>query len=191
MSAFEFAFTLFGLVLGLALAEVLAGFVRVLKARTLRPETDVAIRFGWQTPLLALVVVLDLISFWFGAWETRAAIPINFAALVFSAALAGIYYAAASLVLPDDPERWPDLDDWFARHKAQVAGGIFAANLLFSLGEVLLSGTWSTSNLGRVTQVVYLASAAGLIFARSGWQSLALLGALLANLAVLAVRPWL
>ena len=34
MSGFEFAFSLFGLVLGLAMAEVLAGFVRVLKARS-------------------------------------------------------------------------------------------------------------------------------------------------------------
>jgi len=48
MSTFEFAFTLFALVLGLALTEVLGGFVRVLKARTESASTDVRIRLGWH-----------------------------------------------------------------------------------------------------------------------------------------------
>ena len=189
MDSFEFAFTLFGLVLGLALAEVLAGLVKVLKARSVRPNEEAAIRVGWQTPLLGLVVALDLISFWLGAWESRAAIPIDFAPLVFSAVIAGIYYAAASLVFPDDPGAWPDLDDWFERHKGQVAAGIFAANLLFSFGEVLLFGTWSSSLAGRVFQVLYLALALALVFARRGRSSIAILLLMLAVFTSLAVRP--
>lgn len=189
MSAFEFSFTLFGLVLGLALTEVLRGFVSVLKTRSVRPDTEMRIRIGWHTPLLALVVTLDLISFWLGAWEVRDAVPIEFFTLAYAAGLAGIYYAAASLVLPDDPEHWPDLDDWFDRHKAQVALGIFTANLLFSLGEVALFGTWSASLVGRVMQVVYLTLAILLVFARRGWRSLTLLGLMLAVFASLAARP--
>ncbi len=189
MSAFEFTFTLFGLVLGLALAEVLGGFVKVLKARSVRPDEEAAIRVGWQTPLLGLVVTLDLISFWLGAWEVREAIPIDFAPLVLSAVIAGIYYAAASLVFPDNPRDWPDLDDWFARHKAQIAAGIFAANFLFSLGEVLLFGTWSSNLAGRLFQIVYLALALALIFARRGRPSLIILGLMLAVFASLGARP--
>lgn len=191
MSAFEFAFTLFGLVLGLALAEVLSGVVRVLKARSAGPSSEIRIRVGWQTPLLGLIVVLDLISFWLGAWEDREAIPIAFVPLVFSAALAGIYYAAASLVFPDDPQKWPNLDDWFGRHKRQVASGIFAANLLFSLGEVLMLGTWSASLSGRIWQIVYLALAAALIFARRGRQSTILLCLMLTVFLALAVRSYM
>lgn len=189
MDSFEFAFTLFVLVLGLALTEVLGGFVRVLKARSVRADEDVAIRIGWQTPLLGLIVALDLISFWLGAWEDRAAIPIDFAPLVFSALLAGIYYAAASLVFPDEPRKWPDLDDWFARHKGQVALGIFAANLLFSFGEVLLYGTWSNSLPGRVFQVVYVGLALALVFARRGRQSLVVQWLMVGVFALLALRP--
>ena len=103
MTKFEFAFTLFGLVLGLALAEVLGGFVRVLKARSAGPSSTVGIRIGWQTPLLGLVVTLDLISFWLGAWQDQKVIPIDFLPLVFCALVAGIYYAAASLVFPRRP----------------------------------------------------------------------------------------
>lgn len=189
MTNFEFAFTLFGLVLGLALTEVLAGFVRVLKARSVRADEDAVIRIGWQTPLLGLVVTLDLISFWLGAWEDRQAIPIDFAPLVYTAVLAGIYYAAASLVFPEDPRRWPDLDDWFARHKGQVALGIFSANLLFSLGEVLVMGTWSSSIVGRVFQMFYVGLALALVFARRGRQSLTLLWVMIGVFAVLALRP--
>lgn len=187
MDAFEFAFTLFGLVLGLALAEVLGGFVRVLKARSVGPGAEAAIR--WQTPLLGIVVTLDLISFWLGAWEVRAAIPIDFAPLVFSAAIAGIYYAAASLVFPDAPRDWPDLDDWFARHKGQVAAGIFAANFLFSFGEVLMFGTWSASLPARLFQALYLALALALVFARRERSSLIILALMLAVFASLAARP--
>jgi hypothetical protein len=189
MTPFEFVFTLFGLVLGLALAEVLGGFVRVLKARSVRADEDLRIRIGWQTPLLGLVVTLDLISFWLGAWEDRAAITVDFAPLVYSALIAGIYYAAASLVFPDEPRQWPDLDDWFERHKAQVALGIFAANLLVSFGEVLLFGTWSSSLPGRIFQVLYLGLALSLVFARRGRQSLVLLWAMVGVFTLLALRP--
>lgn len=189
MTEFEFAFTLFGLVLGLAMTEVLGGFVRVLKARSVRADEDVAIRIGWQTPLLGLVVTLDLISFWLGAWENRQSIPIDFAPLVFAAVVAGVYYAAASLVFPDNPRSWPDLDDWFERHKGQVALGIFAANMLFSFGEVLLFGTWSSSLTGRIFQTIYISLALALIFARRGRQSLTLLTLMLGIFAALALRP--
>jgi hypothetical protein len=189
MSWFEFSFTLFGLVLGLALAEVLKGFVAVLKARSFSPDTEVSIKLGWQTPLLGLLVGLDLISFWLGAWQDREAIPIEFFPLVFAALVAGIYYAAASLVFPDDVSNWPDLDLWFDRHKAQVAAGIFAANFLFSLGEILLFGTWSAEVVGRVMQVIYLLLTVGLILSRRKWQSLTLLILLLSVFGLLAARP--
>ena len=154
MTEFEFAFTLFGLVLGLAMTEVLGGFVRVLKARSVRADEDVAIRIGWQTPLLGLVVTLDLISFWLGAWENRQSIPIDFAPLVFAAVVAGVYYAAASLVFPDNPGSWPDLDDWFERHKGQVALGIFAANVLFSFGEVRILPFMNSARVTPITMTV-------------------------------------
>ena len=189
MTEFDFAFTLFGLVLGLAMTEVLGGFVRVLKARSVRADEDVAIRIGWHTPLLGLVITLDLISFWLGAWEVRKGVPLDYAPLVFAALIAGVYYAAASLVFPDEPRQWPDVDDWFERHKRQVALGIFAANFLFSFGEVLLYGTWSYSIISRLFQIFYLSLAVALMFTRRGWQSLTVLGLMVWVFTMLALRP--
>lgn len=161
----------------------------MLKARSISAERDVVISIGWQTPLIGLVVMLDLISFWIGAWDVRDAIPNNFTSLVFGALLAGIYYAAASLVFPDDPHRWPDLDDWFERHKSQVAAGIFAANLLFSAGEVALFGTWAATVHGQILQVLYLAMTLALIFTKGGKQSLIILWGLVAIFKYLAFAP--
>jgi hypothetical protein len=190
VSNFEFAFTLFGLVLGLALAEVLGGFVRVLKARSATTNADLVIRIGWQTPMLALVVTLDLISFWYGAWLDKDGIPVNFASLVVAAGIAGIYFAAASLVFPDAPANWPDLDDWFARHKVQVAAGIFSANLLVTAAERAMFGSWFTTNTSMITQISYLGIAFALIFAKPGWQSVASMTVLLGLFAELVARPF-
>jgi hypothetical protein len=74
MSAFEFVFSLFGLLLGLSLAEVLGGLARVLKQRK-------EVQLGWLTPLLGLLVMLDLTSSWALAYAIRDAIPATFLAL--------------------------------------------------------------------------------------------------------------
>jgi hypothetical protein len=191
MTQFEFAFTLLGFVLGLAVAEVLGGFVRVLKARTEAPTETIRIRIGWQTPMLGLIVTLDLIAFWWSAWVDRAGIPVTFLSLIYAAAIAGIYYAAAALVFPSHAENWPNLDDWFMRHKAQVATGILAANLLLMVGERVIDGHWFPTNISMYSLLIYLAAAAALIFARRPWQNLGALIVLLGTLASLAARPFL
>ena len=191
MTPFEFAFTLLAFVLGLAIAEILGGFVRVLRARTEAPDENIRIRIGWQTPILGLVVTLDLIAFWWSAWVDRAGIPATFISLIYAVGIAAIYYAAAALVFPSHPENWPNLDDWFVQHKGQVATGIVAANVLLAIAERAMNGIWFSAEISMYTLIVYLAAAIGLIFARRHWQSLTALLVLLGALASLAARPFL
>jgi hypothetical protein len=120
---FEFVFSLFGLLLGLSLAEVLGGAVRTLKARR-------RVRVGWLTPLLGLFVMLNLLSFWMAAWNAQALIPVAYPALLIGLAITGLYYMAASLVFPDDAEKWPDFDAYYFEHRRQVLGGIWLCNIL-------------------------------------------------------------
>jgi hypothetical protein len=181
MTAFEFAFTLFGLVLGLAMAEVLAGFVRVLKARTAAPEQSATIRIGWLTPAIGLLVTLDLVSTWMVAWTAREAIPISFLTLILGTAATALYFVAASLVWPDDPERWPDLDAWFERHKGQIGGAIAAANAGSMVDLLVHPGSLP------VLQFAYIALALALIGTRRRWQSGLAIAAMLAIIALFAV----
>ena len=158
MTSFEFAFSLFGLLLGLSVAEVMGGFARVLRARH-------KIRLGWLTPLLGVLLMVDLVTFWSNAWDMREAIPPSFEALLYGTAIAAIYYLSASLVFPVELEEWPDLDAYFLRHKGQVMAGVIAANLLVLLARVLLYGNIFTSWISVAVPVVYTGTA--LVFLRS------------------------
>src|SRR4051812_41015342 len=64
MTVFEFVFSLYSLLFGLALAQVFGGFGNALQERH-------KIRVGWLTPLLGLFVTFDITSFWEIAWELK------------------------------------------------------------------------------------------------------------------------
>ncbi len=57
MSAFEFFFSFYGLVLGLSVAVIATGVARAFKHRK-------TVRVGWKTPMLAAFVALDIATFW-------------------------------------------------------------------------------------------------------------------------------
>jgi hypothetical protein len=174
MSIFEFVFSLFGLVLGLSLAEVLAGFARIVQARA-------RIRMGWLTPLLGLLLIIDLVSFWTGAWRERDALGVALEPLLFATLIAGIYYVAASLVFPSDHEAWPDLDSYFMAHKPIVVGAVIGCNLLVLVGRFLVHGDAYLS-AGSSTGYVLLAGIAlALVLTRSRRLSLALLCAMISS----------
>jgi len=134
MSPFELVFAVYGLLLGLAIAEVLGGFARALKLK----RGGKAVRVGWLTPLLGIVVILDLTSFWLLAWEAQSQIVANYLTLVSVLAIVGIYYLAASLIFPDEPADWPDFDLWYDRQNRMVIGGLLAANVGSWIGSIVL-----------------------------------------------------
>lgn len=176
MSNFEFALSLFGLVFGLSIVEVMAGFGRILRARP-------RVRLGWPTPLLGILLIIDLVTFWANAWELRQVIPPSFWTLLAGTAIAAIYYLAASVLFPHDLDQWPDLDAYFVRHKAQVILGIIAANLLFGACASALTGSvpagWVLAK-----HLIFSALSVAVIFARRRWLETALLLALLVCYAI-------
>jgi hypothetical protein len=131
MDAFNFVFSLFGLLLGLALAELLGGFGAALQERH-------KIRIGWLTPLLGLVVACDLMLFWLGAWLARTVVPVTYLVLLCTLTITGIYYLSARLVFPHDRAEWPDYDVYYFAHRRWVIGGIVLCTLLFRVGQFAL-----------------------------------------------------
>lgn len=122
MSGFEFVFSLFGLLLGLALAAGLGGLARALKLRR-------RVRIGWPTALLGLFVSCDVVTFWMYGWSMRDVIPISWPALFGGFVVTALYYVAASLVFPDDPEDWGDLNTYFDTHRRTVLGAVLLCNV--------------------------------------------------------------
>jgi hypothetical protein len=131
MSAFDLVFAVFGLLLGLAMAEVLGGFAKALKVkRGVKP-----VRIGWLTPLLAIFVLLDLTSFWGVAYNMREQMDASYLTLVVVLAIVGVYHMVASLIFPDEPAEWPDYDDWYDRQNRWVIGGLLLVNIASIVAE--------------------------------------------------------
>ena len=141
MSAFEFVFSLFGLLLGLCVAEVLGGLGRALESRE-------KVLIGWLTPMLGGFILLDLISYWFHLWVDRENIPMTPLTLVVGTAIAGAYYLAAYLIFPDDLRRYADLDAHYMRIRRTVLGIALAA---FTIQLGTQSIVTSNISLGRAT----------------------------------------
>jgi hypothetical protein len=127
MSGFELVFVLFGIVLGLAITEVLAGFARVVK---LKRGGRADVRVGSLTPLLGLFVILDQTSFFLVAYNLQKVVTAaSYLTLILVMAVAGLYYVASTLIFPDDPETWPDFDAHYDRQNRFVLGTVLLANL--------------------------------------------------------------
>lgn len=141
MSGFEFIFTLFGLILGLALAEGLGGLARALKARR-------KVRIGWSTALLGLLISCDLITFWMYGWALREKLPTESWPFVFGGfVVTAIYFLAASLIFPDHPEEWEDLDGHFQQNYRLVLAGFVFCNLALMLTTTYLAGIAEPTSL--------------------------------------------
>ena len=123
MDSFSFVFSLFGLLMGLALAEAIGGFGKALELRH-------KINVGWLLPLLGLLITFDITAFWLVAWQHRAEIPVQFISLAAGLVIFGTYYLIAQLAFPDDVEQWPDLDVYYFKHKRWLLGGMYGCNLL-------------------------------------------------------------
>jgi hypothetical protein len=135
MTDFEFVFSLFGLLLGFSLVEVLGGLAKVieaqLRAAKVGAETPGAAPFraGWLTPLLGLFVMLDVISFWGSAWVARSELTYTGPVVIGGLVFAGSYYVAAHLVFPTEKADWADLDAHYFRVRRAVFGALIALSL--------------------------------------------------------------
>lgn len=133
MSAFEFFFSFYGLLLGFSVAELVGGFARVLHERQ-------SVRFGWLTPLLAIFVAFDIATFWVQAWVIFRPAPFNFALLILGLVVASTFYMAAALVFPRDPKLAPDLDEHFWKNRGLVLFCVLAANLIMIAAFFVVTG---------------------------------------------------
>lgn len=183
MSNFEFVFSLFGLLLGLALAEVLGGFGAALQERR-------KLRIGWLTPLLGLVVACDLTSFWAWAWATRKFVEPGFLVLLGALLVTGVYYLAARLVFPHDRKEWPDYDVYYAAHRAWVIGGIMLCNLLLAGGQLALGFNPYEFRIDQIAGVIFYAQAIALLLVRSPRISIGLLLFWLVQYPAAAIYSW-
>jgi len=177
MTIFEFVFSLYSLLFGLALTQVFAGFGNTLQERH-------KIRAGWLTPLLGLFVIMDLTSFWATGWDMRNMFRPDFLYLLCGVLLAGLYYLAARLVFPRNFAEWADFDVYYFRHKKWVFGSILFVNSVAVAVLVAGGDPYVRSELGVPDLVSYFIPLIALLAVRNKRWNIALLVLLLTRYAV-------
>jgi len=192
MSDFELMFQLFALLLGLAMAELLAGLARSWRIRKGAVRTgETQIRIGWLVPLFGLLVLFDVTRFWVTMYALRDHLTFDYATLLTMLVIVGGYFAIATFVFPDEPAQWPDFDDYFLHTNRTVVGGMIVVNLtiiLYAVGLVERGSPISEAPIARSwvslsAAMIYLPTLAALWLARSKRANLILL--LLANALLL------
>ena len=164
MSAFEFSFTFYGLVLGLSVVELVAGIARTVHGGR-------RFRIGWLTPLVAIYLVLDVATFWNQSWVMNQHAPYSMTLLVLGLVSAGLFYIAASLVFPRDHEDGCDLTEHFWKHRRMIFGMVLAANVLNHIAiTCLIIASGFSIGIGDATVLpVFAAVLAAALLPRGRW----------------------
>jgi len=185
MTVFEYVFSLYSLLFGLALAQVFGGFGNTLQERH-------KLKVGWLTPLLGLFVIVDLTSFWEIGWELRgmSGRP-YFLYLLAGVLLAGIYYLAAKLVFPRNFVEWPDFDVYYFKHKQWVFGGILLCNIVVTAVTTAIGSPFLRLPIGFANDLIYFVVLIALLTMHNKRANIALLVIMLAKDAVVPLLAFL
>jgi hypothetical protein len=189
-------YSLFGLVVGLGIAEILRGFAEAWRTTRGVGKVREAIRIGWLVPLLGTLVIMDQTQFYITAYVMRDAIPFTYFSLLSVLAVVGTYYVCSTFVFPDDLLHWRDFDAYYLRIKRIVASGVLAVNVaLLGFSTVLVLAGHSFDSPHQATlfdtllALAFLPLIAALIFVRSKRADLVLLILLNLNLVAGAIAP--
>jgi hypothetical protein len=123
MSQFEFFMTFYGLLLGLAVAELLLGFANLLRHRG-RPK------LGLLTPMLGVFVFLQLMATFIDAWTRLQGVSITMEGLALPTTIGVLMFFVSVIIVPRDPAEWSNLDEYFYANRRWALGLMIAANLL-------------------------------------------------------------
>lgn len=125
MSQFEFFMAFYGLLLGLGVAELLNGFVRLLREKT--PP-----RLGLLTPLVGLLLLTEMMLNFVEAWASLQDVQITLTSLIHPAMIGICYYVAAASLVPTHHSEWESLDDYFLYRRKWIIGTLLLVNVLIT-----------------------------------------------------------
>jgi hypothetical protein len=117
MSGFEFLFSFYSLLLGLAAANVATGLADMWRGRK---ETVI----GISTILLGLLILLSAAQQWMSFWGAREALTMGPWEILVSIAMALPYVFVSRAMLPRENDKWASLEDYYLAHSRVLVGAI-------------------------------------------------------------------
>jgi hypothetical protein len=108
MSVIEYVSVFVSIVLGLAVAELGSGFLRLMRARQ-------RVRWDWMSLALAVLMLLEILQFWWLSHDWYARTPeLRLIQFLPALVLFVLIYLMAAAVLPDEvPEQGLDLRQFY------------------------------------------------------------------------------
>jgi hypothetical protein len=110
VNGFEFLFSFYSLLLGLAVANVATGFADIWRGRR---ETLV----GTLTVLLGLLVLFSAAQQWMSFWRGRDSLTMGPWQILVSIAVALPFVFISRAMLPRERDTWRSLDDYYMAHR--------------------------------------------------------------------------
>ena len=173
MERFEFFFTIYSLLLGLALAELMLGYANLLRSPK-RPA------WGWLTPVLGVLIFLLIITSFLDAWLKLQQIQLNLVGLLTPTLVGVSYFVAAVMAVPRSATDWDSLDDYFHDRKkwilgllaAQLVLTVFVTELPIHLDTAARVGWQAIHTEWVIANIVILALHLAPIFTRNYWANL-------------------
>jgi len=157
VSGFEYLFTFYGLLLGLAVANVATGFADMWRGRD-------DISPGWTTPLLGLFILLAAAQQWVSYWMAREGLTMEPSTLLISMAVAFPYIFVSTGMFPRQSDKWRSLDDYYAAHSRVLMGALALPALASLVYNVALHGAPDIRDA--VTAAIRIGIPAGLMLTR-------------------------
>jgi len=138
MTRFEYASIFIGIVVGLALANILASVHKLMEARR-------RVRWDWLAPAMAVNAVLLTYGTFWHLWVQSQISPlpsIYFIAYLPVAFAFFLLYLACAATLPDDvPERGIDLRAYYFENRMRI-WGLFCATFVLNLSTWAIGFAW-------------------------------------------------
>jgi hypothetical protein len=123
MDRFSFFFGFYGLILGLAVTELLGGVTAMVRHHALK-------KLEAQTALLAVLTFIAICGTWIDAWNMLQSVTLDFSDLWAPVLLAMAYYLAAGVIFPREREQFAHLNMYFTARKRFAVTMLWAAFLL-------------------------------------------------------------
>ena len=125
LNEFEFIWAFYGLLLGLAVAELLGSFAALLRESA--PP-----RLGVVTPLLGIQILVEMLTNYVDAWSLFRGGSVSLTELAVPTFIGLLYYVAAVIIVPRKLSEWVSLDDYFDKRRRWIVGTLLLANATIS-----------------------------------------------------------
>ena len=135
MAGNEFLFSFFGLLLGLAVANIANGFGDIWRSRT-----ELAV--GSATPLLGLLVLLCVSQQWLAFWAAKDLFDMRPALLLAAIGVAFPYIFIGSIMYPRDTIRFQSLDAYYLAHSRVLMVALLIPTIVNVTANLALGGSF-------------------------------------------------